>query len=73
MNWDEAHRASVQVIKGWIGRGFVKEYYEQIADELIDVLKIVESQSTPASPAPQVDADELRKLLALRDAIKSVM
>jgi hypothetical protein len=72
MDWDEAHAATLRVVKGWIGRGFVDEYYAQLADELIGDLKLVEAQSTPQVPAPQVDPEELRKLLRLRDAIREI-
>lgn len=46
MNWDEARPDVVRFFRGLLGSGFIDDYYEAPADELIEILKMVESQST---------------------------
>lgn len=46
MNWDDARTEAVRFFRGLLGTGYIDDYYEAPADELIEILKMVESQST---------------------------
>lgn len=55
MNWDDARTEAVRFFRGLLGTGYIDDYYEAPADELIEILKMVESQSTSQ---PTVAEDE---------------
>ena len=59
MNWDDARRETVRFFGGVLGSGYVDTYYSDFADELIEILKQVERDSTPeATSQPTAAADE---------------
>jgi hypothetical protein len=59
MDWDDARKDAVRFFRELLGSGYVDSYYEAPADELIEILKLVESQATPQSmPKPVAAEDE---------------
>lgn len=43
MDWDEANRAARGFMRGMLGPGYVPEYYQQFADEIVALLKMCET------------------------------
>lgn len=57
MDWDEATRAARGFMRGLLGPGYVPEYYQQFADEIVALMKACET------PDPEIhthDAGEYR-------------
>ena len=72
MDWTEVQRTIKSFMKSEVlGGGFVEEYYDSFAYTLTQYLKELEREDAMPTQ-PQVDADELRKLLRLRDVIREV-
>lgn len=63
MNWDEARPDVVRFFRGLLGSGYIDDYYEAPADELIEILKMVESQST-SQPTTAEDETPTRAEIA---------
>lgn len=74
MDWDDVQKTIKSFMKTEVlGSGYVDEYYDSFAYTLTQYLRELETPDADAAPGPKVDADELRKLLALRDAVRSVV
>ena len=68
MDWDDARTEAVRFFRGLLGTGYIDEYYEAPADELIEILKMVESQSTPEATSQPTTAESVVNSMTFAEA-----